>query len=134
MSEVKNRPIDSYTWGLMIFLGLILLLGGGYFLWSRYNPFFDQSPEFKGAEAVLSAARRRALTADEFADCLLLCESGELTVRLSAMASLEAAVKRSPEYKPQAVEVLKRVAAGKDTQASASATAVLKRLMDQPAR
>jgi hypothetical protein len=134
MSESKTRQIDSYLWSLALFLGLILLLAGGYFLWSRYNPFFDQTPEFKEAAAVQSAVRRRALTADEFAECLRLCESGELTVRLSAFASLEAAVKRSPEYIPQAVEVLKRVAVGKDAQASASATAVLKRLTDPPAR
>jgi hypothetical protein len=128
MSETKTPSIESYLWGLAILVGFLLLLGGGYFVWSRYNPYFHLSDVSLEAQAIVSAARSRALTAAEFAACVRLCDSDELSVRLSALASLEAAVGRSAEYKTEAVEVLKRVAAGKDPKASAAATAVLKRL------
>jgi hypothetical protein len=134
MSESNKRSIDSWIWGLVIFLGLILILGGGYSLWSRYNPWFDESPEFADARTIQSAVRNRPLTEAEFAVCMQLCESGEMSARLSAIASLEAAVRRTPEYKPEASKVLKRVAAGKDTKASAAATAVLGRLTSPAAK
>jgi hypothetical protein len=134
MSENNKRPIDSYIWGIALVLCFVLVLGGAYLLWRRHDPYFDRSPDFADARAIQSAARHRPLTEEEFAACLRLCEFGESSAQLSAISSLETAVGRIPEYKPEALKVLKRVAARKEPKASASATAVLKRLSTSSAK
>jgi hypothetical protein len=121
---------------VLLVLALVLLLGGAvlWLLLSRHNPFFERSGDFRAAQAIQSAVRKRALTEEEVAACMRLCESRDGPTQQSAIASLEAAVGRSPEFRPQALEALRRVAASSDPQANASATAALKRLESSPGR
>jgi type IV secretory pathway VirJ component len=133
MSESEPRGRVTGLLGLVLLLILVLLVGiGGYVLFSQYNPIVNHSAQFREAEALQSAVRQRPLTAEEFAQCLRLCEYGDAVVQQSAIASTEAAVGRSPEFKPQAAEVLSRVAAESEPKAKASAAAVLQRFKGSP--
>jgi hypothetical protein len=133
MSESEVKPPGWRLPYFLLALAVVLLLAvGAFFLWRRFDPFLDQQPAFREAQALQAAVRGRPLDADEFAACLRLCEQAEGPAQQSAIASLEAAVGRSPEFREQAVEALGRVAARRDAQASASAKAVLKRLESTP--
>jgi cytoskeletal protein RodZ len=133
MSEPEQSIRNSRTLVVVLLLLLVaIVVGGGFYLWYKFNPFFERSPQFQEAQALATAVRQRPLTTEEFARCLRLCESGENATEQLAIAAAEAAVTRNPEFKAQAVEVLSRIAGSSDPTAAASATSVLKRLASPP--
>ena len=119
---------------MVLSLVIVVLVGGVgvFFFFSKYNPYFHLDPRFQEAQVIMKATQARPLQPDEFARCLRLCESSNTSAQLFAITSAELAVTKSPEYKPQLVEVLTRVAGNREPDVAKSATIVLKRLADLP--
>lgn len=121
---------------LAVAVGLLLAAPLGVAAWKAYRHlYFDRTPAYRASEPLMLAAlRNKALTPDEFARTLALCDCGEPIVELRMFAAVTVAVNAEASYKPRAVELFTRLAADpSDPQRQTTAALQLKRLTDPPA-
>ena len=93
---------------LLVLLMIVVLVGGGVWLWRRYDPFIMDRPEVRESKVVLEAARKRALTEAEFDKTLELLGTDTPVAQLSAIATIEADVARTPTRRDRAITALQQ--------------------------
>ncbi len=108
-----------FVWPLLALVALAAMLavgGGAYWLWLRYNPLWDHTPEYREANALAATIHQRPLTDAEFARALALCDTGPMQARCAGVSLVAESVKKNPERAAQTIAVLARAAQSSDAE------------------
>lgn len=127
-TETTGQPV----WHWLALLLAVVALGLGVWAWRKYDPFFTERPAMKATVELMTVARKRPLSADEFAEALALLDSGEPAAQLPAIAVLQLEVERAPIRRETVVAALKKVAQSAEPRIAKSATTVAARLTAKP--
>jgi len=128
--EHRRQPeLGTY---LLAFLMITVLVGGGIWLWRRYDPFVVNRPEVREANVVLDAARKRPLTEAEFDKTLELLGSDTPIAQLSAIATIEVEVGRAPARRDRAISALQQCQKSAEPNVANAASQAVTRLQPPP--